>query len=160
MKLNKEQQKLVEDNEKLIYGFMKKFNLKKDDWYDLLAMELCNTVLNYDLNRGRLSTYYYTRAYRIMCKEFKKRKTLKRSHVDYPLFDEYTCYSNSDSMDNHFDGYLDTINWIKDKNDNILNLRAKGYSQDEIAHILGITQVSVSRHLKKVRDEFNACFDR
>ena len=58
MILTKEQQKMVEENHDLIYWYanIKKLNL--ENWYDLLAIELCGVVLKYNPKKGSLSNYY------------------------------------------------------------------------------------------------------
>lgn len=50
-RLNKEQQKMVEDNHDLIYHFMNTYNLSENDvtdWYGELAVELCESALRYN----------------------------------------------------------------------------------------------------------------
>ena len=62
--LTLEEQKLVSENEKLIYSYMNRFGLSEnevEDWYGSLAVALCNAAHGFDENRGfTFSTYAWT----------------------------------------------------------------------------------------------------
>lgn len=63
IRLNSYQQKLVEENHKLIYWYMNKYNLSNEDtvdWYGILAEQLCRAAYYYDEERGKFSTLVYT----------------------------------------------------------------------------------------------------
>jgi len=85
-KLNEEQQKLVEDNYKLIYFFLKKYNLDNEDWYDIAAIGLCKAAKAYKPGATKFSTY----AMVVMLNEIKieKRKKLykqKSKEISYNI---------------------------------------------------------------------------
>lgn len=74
IKLNTEQRKLVEDNHDLIYGFMVKYKLDFNNWYDVCAIGLCKASVIYDN-----STCFSTLAYRCMYNEVSNTKRIGRS---------------------------------------------------------------------------------
>lgn len=59
MKLTQEQSKLVEENHKLIYGFLTKYKLPEDEWYDLCAIGLIKAAQLYESGKGEFSTLAY-----------------------------------------------------------------------------------------------------
>ena len=148
MELTKEEQNIVEDNHNLIFGVANKYRLDLEEWYGLLAIELCNTVHKYKPNKGSLSTYYYIRVKGLMSKEYHKTKASKRDHKK----GGYIEGSHGDSFD--LDKETELKLWIEQQDNEILNLKYEGYNQNEIAEILGITQSNVSRTLKKLRLDF------
>ena len=54
--LTLEQQDLVTQNHNLIYDFAKRKNLVIEEYYDILAIGLCNAALYYDSSKGKFST--------------------------------------------------------------------------------------------------------
>ena len=59
--LSPEQQQLVVDNHNLIYWFAYKHHLNLDEFYDILAIALCQAALNFDSSQGfAFSTYVNT----------------------------------------------------------------------------------------------------
>lgn len=53
------QKKLIEDNHNLIYSFLRKHQLPKDEYYDLAAIGLCRAGLTYNKSKAHFSTYAY-----------------------------------------------------------------------------------------------------
>ena len=58
--MKKEISKLIEDNHNLIYSFMSLHSLDPEEYYDLMAMELCKAAKNYNEELGAFSTCAYT----------------------------------------------------------------------------------------------------
>lgn len=142
---------MVEENHNLIYWFIHKKNLEVDEWYDLFAIELCMAVQDYDESIGAFSTYYTTRCENRMIKEFAKMNAQKRSHEGMVSLNDFQVeYPNEDIL---------TILELKeafDFNENeILEMRYHGYTQEEIAEELGVSQSFISKILKKLREEYN-----
>lgn len=148
MELTKDEQLMVEENHNLIYAVANKYKLDIEEWYGLLAIELCNAVRKYKPEKGNLSTYYYIRVKGLICKEYHKTKATKRDHKKGGYIEE----THKDGFD--LDGETELKLWIEEQDNEILNLKYEGYNQNEIADILGITQSNVSRTLKKLRLDF------
>lgn len=139
---------MITENHNLIYGLAAKYKLNLDEWYDILAIELCNTVKSYDPHKSSLSTYYYLRGQGLISKEFRKRKALKRQHIDITLYDNYHGQISDDDMILDIDLKL----WLEQNDCEILRLKIDGYTQMEIADKLQVSQAHVSRTLKKLQD--------
>lgn len=147
MKLTEEQAKLVEENHNLIYWYANMKHLDLEEWYDLLAIELCNTVLKYNPERGSLANYFKLRADGLTQKEYKKKQALKRSGTTIQYIDEVTSNDPADSMEN----MLELDEFMDSENRDILRLKSYGYPQEEIANMLGVSQSYVSKILKKLK---------
>ena len=74
IKLNTEQRELVEDNHDLIYGFMVKYKLDFNTWYDICAIGLCKASIAYD---G--SSNFSTLAYHCMRNQVSNVRRIGRS---------------------------------------------------------------------------------
>ena len=64
--LTSTQQKMVEDNHKLIYGAAHKYKINLEEYYDVLAIGLCKAAMAFDETKGQFSTF----AYIIMLNEY------------------------------------------------------------------------------------------
>lgn len=144
MRLTPEQSEIVANNEKLIYWYLNLKGLDIDEWYDLLAIELCKTIIKHDVSLGSLANYFKIRCDGIVSKEFRKRNAKKRYHV--PV--EYADECNGELID--FD-LIALEQFIENSNCDVLKLKFQGYSQKEIAEIIGISQSQVSRILGEIR---------
>lgn len=150
MILTNEQSEQVSNNHSLIYwiGNLKRLDLS--DWYDLLAIELCYTIMKYDPNKGSLSNYYKMRVDNLVKKEYAKTKLQKNNSGRIYSLDEISVASTIDDLDMDMD--------MKDLLDNdatdILRMRAMGYTQTDIAETLGVTQSYISKIIDKKRKEY------
>jgi len=152
-----EQSKMVEDNHDLIYWFCHKRNLIVDDWYDILAITLCEVVQKFDPERGALSTLVYksfnnevgqTRIKASRQKRINLNKLVELDDsnlADEVNFVELIC--NNDFLSRY-------------KDNEILILKAKGYTQCEISEKLGVSQSYVSRSLAEIKKEYMNETDR
>lgn len=148
MKLTEKQREIVEKNHNLIYWIAHMKNLDLEEWYDLLAIELCLTIPSYDDTKGSLSNYYKVRCDNLIMKEYKKQRRQKRSHNGLlPMDREYPVEENLD-----FHIYMNEI--LDDENSTIIKLRVDGYTQSEIAEILGVSQSHVSKVINKIRSKY------
>jgi len=153
MKLTVEQQVTVEENHDLIYWYIHMKHLDIDEWYGLLAIELCLTVVNHDPTKSALSTYFKLRADGVLYREYRKEKSQKRSRVDIPLIENIHHYPYEESVRS-----LSVKEWMESGNNEILEQKLKGYTQEEIAKELGVSQSYISRILQKERkayDDYN-----
>lgn len=80
-KLNTEQKKLVEENHNLIYGFMTRYHLDFEEWYDICAIGLCKAGVIYD-GTAKFSTLSYMCMYNEMVKANHLAKMKKRCSRD------------------------------------------------------------------------------
>lgn len=141
-----EQQKIVEDNHNLIYWYANKANLNIDEYYGLLAMELCKTVMKYDETKGSLANLYKMRCDNLIKNEYRNNSRKPREVYGY----------NDERIHNDMNDVelkIDLENLIKSDKTGVLKLIADGYTQKEISKILGISQSTVSNVLKRVRKE-------
>lgn len=151
MKLTPEQAQIVTDNHDLIYWYANMKHLDLDEWYDLLAITLCQAVLKHDSNRSTLSTYFKIRADGVVNKEYRKTQTQKRFGKDIPFVENVHDDISLDDIDVAIK-YRDLID--NDKT-GILRLKLQGYTQKEIAEMIGVNQSYISLELKRLREEFN-----
>lgn len=125
---------------------MKKLDI--EEYYDLLAIELCRTVYSYIEEKGSLSNYFKMRADNLVNKEYAKtqlQKRLNNGHV--PLTEVYDYISNGDDIAE----CVELDDFITEDKSDILRMKLDGYTQSEIAGALGLTQSYVSRVLSKKR---------
>ena len=137
---------MVEDNYSLIYWYANRKGLDINDWYDLLAIELCYTVAKHKPEKGSIANYYKLRCDGLVSKEWRKNMTQKRDGVMSMLDDEMI----GESVD-HSGLSMEIL--LEQADSDILNLKVQGYSQKEIAMELGVSQSYVSRALKELREK-------
>lgn len=141
---------MVELNHNLIYGFANKRNLDLDEWYGLLALELCRTIPKYNPERGALSTYYYLRCDSLIRIERDKANTQMRSHNGMLELDESLVADESDDLEEK--ALLDEL--LKYGNNEVVMMRYKGFTQSEIADKLGVSQPHISTILEGIYDRY------
>lgn len=151
MRLTKEQQDCVADNHNLIYWYINLKNLDMNEWYDLLAIELCCSVVKYNSEKGSLSNYFKMRADNLVRKEYSKSQ-LKKNKTAPPLEFFDAVYESHCQDDMVLRCELDTL--FTGDNGEIFRMRADGYTQVEIAAHLGVTQSYISKIIDKKRKEF------
>lgn len=152
MKLTEEQRNMVEDNHNLIYGYIRDRCLDIEEWYDLLAIELCKTVMKFDKDKGAtLGTYFYLRCDNLLRKEYAKSKTQKNTNAGvYTIEDRYDLQDEVDIEET-----VELKSWFEGENGNILRMKCDGYTQSEIAETLGVTQSYISKILRKEREKLD-----
>lgn len=146
--LNEEQRRLVDENEKLIYGCAHQYGIKLDEYYDVLAIGLCKAGMTYDENKGEFSTYAYTVMWREYLTEVDKKKCKKRNGVEVE-FNENTPHKiiplDTDIM---------ILDYLDELEKEILHLKIRGYTYREIAKMLGLKHaVQVNRILNKTKEK-------
>lgn len=160
--MTEEQKKLVEDNHKLIYFMLHKYNLDIEEYYDIFALALCNAAINYDTNRGTaFSTYAASAMKGAFLHNIRKSKAQCRSgnciSIDEVIYNDGTkdLITLEDMLSNRLDAFDESIlidfTKLNDRVREILWLSYCGYTQREIADIFGIGQPQVSRELKKAK---------
>jgi RNA polymerase sigma factor (sigma-70 family) len=150
LKLTQEESKIVEDNHNLIYWVANKLNLDLEEWYGLLAIELCIAVKKHKPEKGSLSNYYLLRCRGLRYKEIKKLQSLKNEHISINYIEGmYPCTDYGSIEENY-----EINEWLNNDKYGILEMKADGYTQKEIAKELGVSQSYVSKVLKKIREEY------
>ena len=173
MVLNDEQRKLVEDNHALIIGYASKHNLDIDDWYDILALALCEAAFYYDESKGYL---FSTFAFKCMNGDVYKEmvsKTKKIENISEIVSinfencdDDGNWYDFSDlipDMNQDTEGYVvskitvDNLNkQFDEKSKKIINLLLSGCTQSAIARRMGVSRQRCSAMVNQIREQYNS----
>lgn len=146
-KLTEEQSEMVEKNHSLIYWYCHRSNLSVNEWYGILAIELCYAVINYKPERGSLSGYFKLRADCVVYRECKKNQAVRNIQVETEHIDWMAIPAivedpiDKAQLNETFSGEYGEV----------IRLRYEGYTQSQIAEILGTSQSMVSKMLKKIR---------
>lgn len=151
MRLTEEQSQIVADNHLLIYWIAHILQLDLQEFYDLLAIELCYTVIKHNPDRGSLANYYKLRAEGMVYKEYRKSQSQKRLHEDITYIENahHILDPNNIGTMMEFKDFMDC------PDAKMLQMKYEGYSQQEIAKEIGVSQSYVSKILKKFRDDYN-----
>lgn len=148
-KLTDRERSLVEENHNLIYSFLHMRDLDVDEYYGLVAESLCNAVMHWEEDRGRLSTFFYRVAISDLYKEWRRRGAKKRINSgELPLDDVIVSCNYFLEDDVIIKETMEEINCSEYAE--LVDLRLKGYTQEQIAKELGVTQTTISRWLREV----------
>lgn len=146
MKLTDSQKILVEDNHNLIYHVCKKLHLNLDEYYDVLALSLCKAAVKFKPDKG---VTFSTFAIKVMTMDAfsqmrKDKVRAKHTQTDFggngDYNDEYIDLSELDSLEKR-----------------VVDLKVAGYTQKEIADIIGITKSKVVRILGDIKYKLRKC---
>ena len=163
MRLNTEQQKLVEENHNLIYSYAKQHNLDLDEWYGVLALALCYAAYEFDENRSKFSTFYYVVANsRVGCavrnKKAKKRVpdamciSIEEEFKDLDLTLADTIEDKQSSVYKKLE-IREVFDSLDNLDTSIVLMRLRGVTQKKISSYLGISQSTISRRLIAIKDK-------
>lgn len=156
-KLTEEEKKIVEDNEGLIYSFCYSNGLNINEYYDLLAIELCKCVMSWDKIRP-ISVFAYKCFKNAVYASWRYNKAQKR---DCNRTVNLTCEYNDEQeelwvTDNSVD--VESIVISKDlikiiNSKEIWQLYVSGYKRWEICKILNMPASTVSFNVNKLKME-------
>lgn len=149
MRLTAEQEDIVSKNHNLIYWFINFRHLDPNEWYDLLAIELCYTVIKYNPEKGSLSNYFRIRSENLLKKEYLKTQLKKNKGLAPLLYNDEIFSEGYDDI-----GDMDIKNLFNGDFGSILKMKAEGYTQSEIAEKYGVTQSYISKIIEKKRKEY------
>jgi RNA polymerase sigma factor (sigma-70 family) len=150
MKLTAEEQKIVEQNHNLIYWYINRRGLDEFEWYGIIATELCLAVHNFDSKRGTLSTYFKIRCDNKVAKEIV-RASNKHKYLEEPNEDsDLGLYEDNSCLETGF--LLKEL--LKNDEKGVLELKSHGFTQNEIAKELNVSQGYVSQIISKARRDF------
>lgn len=157
------QQKLVEENHNLIYSFARTYSLDLEMWYDILALALCRAAINFDANKAKFSTYFYTSAMSAMRHEFRKGQAQKRKawnsrvsleeYISADVMLEERLYDDTINITTQIE-MSDFLHSLVGIDKQIVCLRLQGLKQKVIAQELGISQSAVSNRLKVLKHDY------
>lgn len=150
--LTEEQRKVVTENHNLIYWYINLKGLDIDEWYDILAIELCNTVMRHDPSKASLITYFKIRADSRFHKEWIRNNRKKRvpRECEVSLEEEH---HGTYEIDDLVDG-VEFLDHLDELEKDIVMLTYKGYSQIEVSELLQVNQSFVSRKLRRIREKY------
>ena len=106
MKLTEDQKRMTEENHNMIYGFLRRYNLKEEDWYDIAAIGLIRAVCSYIPGDAKFSTY----ANVCMLNEVRKELVYKKRHYNNELSLNHE-YENDDGE------VYEMIDFVESKDD-------------------------------------------
>lgn len=155
------QQSIAAENHKLIYVFLKQFNLSVEDYYGLAAIGMCKAAIYYGYSKGKSSIF----AFRCVFCAMQKRKP-EETFVYYDAEMEVGCDRSVRSIEkipspgntekellSRFD-MEEKIAMLTDRYKQIVYLLNEGYSRKEIGDRLGYSQSWVSRMVKNLDSIF------
>ena len=159
MKLTKEQQDFVTKNHNLILSYLGKHNLSYEDYYDILAIALCKAALKYDAKKGiAFSTYAFKCFYNAVSAYVRNLKNRKRHtdnliHItdeneDSVFFNSITLNVDSASDIIKLTDKYDLFSYLTPKEKEAYEYLRQGYTQAEIAKMLGKSRQNISRHCR------------
>lgn len=161
-------EKIVEENHNLIYAFLNKCHLPTNEYYDLAAIGLCKAAKTWDCDRQKFSTYAYACMFNEVMGEKRKYRCKKRINNDELIsldahIDEEQKLSildiinDSYSLEDEIITNIDVSNFVKSlkgRDRAIVDLFTLGYVQDDVANIIGVSQATISRIKKKLKDKY------
>lgn len=167
--LNAQQQKMVEDNHKLIYSLAHKKNINLDEFYGDLAVGLCKAALIYDPSKGAFSTLAYTTMYneymmrlrektsertipqdKILSLEYEMQSVDAEGVLTYAnLLPDETVHIEEDTVAKFT--YKQLTKRLRAEERMILDMLMNGLSQVEIASHFGHSRQWVNVKVKNIR---------
>lgn len=152
-KLNDAERLLVEQNHNLIYDFIHARDLELSEYYGLIAESLCKTAMYWDKEKGAFSTLFYQIATRDLYAQWRRMGAMKRmSGEELPL--EEGIVDGGYDITNEYIASETMKELMNSEYANIIRLRLDGYTQEEIAIELGVTQATISRKLAEVGERY------
>ena len=172
--LTDEQCKLVEKNHNLIYSFASKKNLIADEYYDILAIGLCNAARGYNVSKGyKFSTYAFVcmnNELNAYWRSIQKKTAIPKDATlsyDVKYDDDTNGFMNSLIECSTYDETICNIaldELIKRLNSNekfIIKNLMNGCTQKEISDKMNCTSQNISLYVKRLRSKVtNVLFNK
>ena len=146
-KLTSDQCEMIESNHNLIYWYANRRRLDIDEWYGLLAEQLCHAVMKFDPEKGTLPLLFKMRCDVYLHREFGKKN--KRNSHQAELLDNVDYSSGSDEYNS-----IQIETMLEAVDSKVIRMWLDGYTQAEIADVIGVNQPRVSTILKR---DLEAC---
>lgn len=169
MQLNNEQRELVEKNHNLIYQFLIDNNLSHDEYYDIVAIGLCNAAMKYDSSKGiAFSTY----AYKAMSNTIKQYVTYDKRHtVDTMSYNITSTVHGDDTEVEHLETFKSNnnteeenvtkmffkwfIEYMSLRELQIMYYKTRNYTDTEIGKKYGVTHSMISRIWRSIKRAYH-----
>ena len=170
--MTEEQRERVAENHNLIYGFLNKYQLSIEEYYDLAAIGLCKAAEKFNPELSEFSTfaYYWMRSmvFDELRKEYKVSQVPKEQLVCYqaekegrngevPVFE----IPSKESVEEQVMVKVATqkfMDSLEERERKILNLLKQGFTQQEIGAAVGMSQVDVSRTKTRLKKRLVALY--
>ena len=168
MKLTDEQQKLVLDNQKLVYHVIKRLNLynKLEDYFDIGLIGLCKAAQTFKPENGsRFSTYAYVCIRNDILMEIRNENRQCDAYAisfssiissskdnDLSLEDILSDYELENDILNREEliSLITSIEKLNEEDKTIINLYFyQNKTQKQIAQILNMSQAQASRRIQR-----------
>lgn len=159
--MTSETKELVTENHNLIFHFLNKRNMSMEEWYDVLAIALCNAAETFDENKSKFATYALKCMSYAVCKELQLQEHLNRkinkTTYSYEEKIKGELFNRDDAtvqsiLPNTFNTeieaitnviFLDCYNQLCNRDREIISMLADGYNMKEIGRKFGITSEAV-----------------
>ena len=167
-----EQRKLVEDNHALIYHTIHSMGLLVEEVYDIAAIGLCKAAIKYDSRKHKFSTFAVRCIRNEILHDFRQRNMKKRAMNEQLIsYNEPVLYQDGetilliDQIESNISTEDEALSHIMyeeirvqlGKTDSkVLPYFGKGYTQHEIARMMGVSQANISR-VKKRAEKILCC---
>lgn len=166
--MNKQQQKMVEENHNLIYSYINSHKLDFEEYYDLLAIQLCKCAVHWDVSRGsKFSTFVYYCFDNVIKDDFRKKSADRRIPEECMISIEtpigvgdtgkeltlaHTLISpgnvEDDLLISDIQIFLKSLPPVKQK---IFDLHLQGYNQTTIGKIVNKPQPQIHRIIESIQ---------
>jgi RNA polymerase sigma factor (sigma-70 family) len=159
--LTAEQQKLVEDNHNLIYGYCQMHRISPDEYYDLLAIELCEAAQNYDDSKGNFSTvaYKYMENALRLNHLYNHRQMRDPANIAISLDEPLSNNSEFSAIIGYDCDFTDVearefVSRLTAREKFVLSMLLQGAQRSEIMEALGKSHTTVHKIRTKIREKF------
>lgn len=161
--LTADQRLLVAESHNLIYSFLMKHNLDRDEFYDIAALGLCNAAQHWSPDVGyKFSSYAYRAMLNTCIRQMNiTRRQVKSISLDAPV---NTHIEDSDTLadlipdpegersDYDLVATVDMmLSRMPPRMRQIVELTRKGYTRSDVATMLGVSRAYVYKVLSEAR---------
>lgn len=145
-------EKLLEENYKLVYSYLHCENLDITEWESIISYSLWKAIKSHDSSKGMLSTLFY----KIASNDVKsKLRSMKFDYLDEAV--DSVDYAHIGEPDHHLllemESAAGEYGWL-------VPYAVLGYTQKEIAELIGCDRSTISMKLHKMREKIREEFER
>lgn len=147
--ITSEQSRLIEDNYKLVFFFIKEKGLELNEWHGIISEALIKAVKNYDKNKGSFSNFFHCVAYGAMKNEYRRRGRevqtclgILESIEDTVDEDGLEVHREDCDFEEIFGGRLGTV----------AKMLSEGHNQASISRELNLSHTTISRDVEKIKE--------
>jgi len=153
-KTKEEFSEFIEPNKGIIGRVSRLFTNSEEDRLDLYQDILYQLWMCYPQFRGdsKPGTFIYKVAFNVACTRLRKEKRRKKMHEEYVLHTLNSKPNTSNGKDDIKRLYA-AISKLNDVDKSIITLFLDEYSNDEIAEILGISQVNARVKIHRAKKQ-------